>query len=132
MSYQKGHPQYNTGRTWFQKGHTPTAPFKKGNIPWNKGLKGVQAGEKHWNWKGGRQTSGNGYIYIYLPEHPESDSRGRVYEHRIVMEKALNRFLLKGEVIDHINGDRKDNRPENLRVFSSNGEHLSVTMRKNR
>jgi len=26
--------------------------FKKGNIPWNKGLKGFLAGEKHYNWKG--------------------------------------------------------------------------------
>lgn len=27
--------------------------FKKGQIPWNKGLKGFRAGEKNSNWKGG-------------------------------------------------------------------------------
>jgi len=28
----------------------------RGNTPWNKGLKGFMAGEKHYNWKGGAGT----------------------------------------------------------------------------
>ena len=28
----------------------------RGHIPWNKGLKGFMAGERHWNWQGGIQT----------------------------------------------------------------------------
>ena len=42
------------------------------------------------------------------------------HTHRIVAEQILGRPLLPGEVVHHINGD---NRPENLRVFSSQAEH---------
>ena len=54
MKWPKG-TQTNTGRTHFKEGHIPankgtTRPgvggVKKGNIPWNKGLKGTQVA---WN-----------------------------------------------------------------------------------
>ena len=44
------------------------------------------------------------------------------YIHREVMERFLNRKLLRDEQVHHINGDHFDNRIENLKVMS-NKEH---------
>jgi hypothetical protein len=50
-----------------------------------------------------------------------------IYEHRLVLEQTLGRYLLPEEVVDHIDGLTLHNAPENLRLFSSNAAHLSAT-----
>lgn len=82
-------------------------------------------GEDHYNWRGGRQKHGDGYIQLYKPDHPSSDKRGRIMEHRYVMEVYLGRVLDKDEHIHHLNGDKTDNRIENLKIMS-NKEHLEL------
>jgi hypothetical protein len=64
------------------------------------------------------------YRRVYRPDHPYADSKGCVRFHRLVMEEKLGRYLEPWEVVDHINKDRQDNRPENLRLFSSNSAHM--------
>ena len=65
-----------------------------------------------------------GYVRILCPESPMADIDGYVFEHRLVMEEYLGRYLEREEVVHHINGDKMDNRIENLELYSSNGEHM--------
>ena len=101
--------------------------FKKGHIPWNKGKTFPELSrENSYNWKGGRSTT-QGYIRIYLPEHPFA-SYGYVFEHRLVMEEHLGRYLTSKEVVHHKNGNRADNRLENLKLFNGAGDHLRMEL----
>ncbi len=76
-------------------------------------------GEKsHW-WRGGRYMK-NGYISILLrPGDPfieMATTSNYLFEHRLVMAKHLGRCLKSSEVVHHRNGDKKDNRLENLEL----------------
>lgn len=45
------------------------------------------------------------------------------HTHRIVAEQMLGRPLKPGEVVHHIDGNKRNNNPENLMVFASQKEH---------
>jgi hypothetical protein len=67
-------------------------------------------GESHPRWKGGWHNH-CGYKIITF-------NCKRMYEHRHIMEQHLGRKLLKDEVIHHINGNKSDNRIENLQIMN--------------
>lgn len=58
-----------------------------------------------------------GYRRLYRPDHPNADRTGCVHEHTVVMSEVLGRSLIKGENVHHKNGNRADNRPENLELW---------------
>ena len=76
---------------------------------------GDRLGDKSANWKGGK-TKTYGYIAVKI--------NGKyIAEHRIVAATVMKRGLRKGEVVHHIDRNRKNNKPNNLYVFKSQSEH---------
>lgn len=74
--------------------------------------------EENPNWKGGRTITSHGYVLLKRPDHPNADDRGYVYEHRLVAAEKLGRPIRSDEHVHHKNGDKQDNRPENLEVLT--------------
>lgn len=84
-------------------------------------------GERANNWRGGRVMRG-GYVEVRIsPDHPFYNemvlANGYVREHRLVMAEHLGRPLHKDEVVHHKNGNKTDNRIENLELYVSFQEH---------
>lgn len=104
----------------------------KDTTPWNKGKKGLQIawnkgitvffGEDHPRWNGGRRVRKNKDWYVVL----WTGNKESKLEHRKVMEDFIGRELSSEEVVHHINGDKGDNRIENLELLPNQSVHASI------
>jgi hypothetical protein len=77
----------------------------------------------------GKFTNGGGYVCVYVPPNTpgalryakcKHSKKTYMLEHRLVMQQILGRPLKKTETIHHKNGNREDNRPENLELRYGN------------
>ena len=101
---------------------------EKGFGKWMKGRGGSQS----CLWKGGKYKDGNGYIWIYMPNHPFANVRKYVKRANLVMEKHLGRPLIFPELIHHKGihfpigsiENRQDDTIENLQLFTNVSEHM--------
>lgn len=62
--------------------------------------------------------SGKGYI-----------KKNGIHEHRLVAEKKLGRHLEPGEIVHHIDGNKRNNEPDNLIVITQS-EHIREHLRR--
>lgn len=64
-----------------------------------------------------RFGTGKGKWYLKL--------QGR-YLHRTIAEQKIGRPLRPGEIVHHIDGDKRNNSPENLEVLKNQREHFLI------
>ncbi len=90
------------------------------------------SGKGHASWKGGKTIHENGYILVKCPGHPRAHKyTNYVFEHILIAEKKIGRFLKENECTHHINGIKTDNRPKNITVMTkSNHMKLHAQKRK--
>lgn len=122
----KGRPRKEEVKEKIRKGNLGKAVSKETR----KKISDANKGRESPNWNGGKRHRSDGYIQSFKPDHPNSCKEGYIMEHRLVMEKKLGRYLKLEEIVHHKNKIRNDNRPENLKLFSSVGEHTSFHAKK--
>lgn len=111
--------------------------FKKGHVPFNKGMKGFRpsketeftsgehhTGENHPSWKGGEQQITDDCVYLW------TGTNKRVRRPRQIYEEHYGK-IPKGFVIWHIDGDKKNDDPSNLEAISR-GECMQRNFKKGR
>jgi len=95
-------------------------------------MTGSRSGENHHSWSGGVIAADGGYlkekVAVNDPLRSMGGRNGYVPQHRLVMARSIGRALSRSETVHHINGNRADNRIENLEL--RHGKHgIGVAMK---
>jgi hypothetical protein len=103
------------GRVWIMN----SGCFKKGQKPWNAGVKGIHlspatefkkgemVGSDHYSWKGGEQLNKKDCAYLYDGINKRIRRPKKMYE-------DANGEVPKGWIIYHLDGDKDNDHLDNL------------------
>ena|SRR3990167_4538337 len=76
-------------------------------------------GTDHPNYNGGHRNK-RGYMTIW-----DNNKKKNVLEHRVIVERTINRQLRSSEIVHHINHDKTDNSLENL-IIMNQSDHVKL------
>lgn len=142
-AYKKGDVPWITEKKHSEESKNKMKKSLKGRKAWNKGKKNHYESwckgknnikiskDKHYLWKGGK-TIKQGYLFLLKPEHPNAGSIGYIKNSRFIMSQHLNRPLKSTEIVHHINGNKLDDRIENLTILnrSEHAKHHAQLRRR--
>jgi len=100
----------------YRSGKAPCG-FKKGEKKSKKTkikMAKSKIGKKNPSYKNGKFKTKSGHILVLKPKHPLCNTNGYIYEHRLVMEKKIGRYLKVYEQVHHIDGNSSNNNISNL------------------
>lgn len=86
-------------------------------------------GEQNPSYKRGKTIHSNGsykYYKVLAPKHPFCDKKGYVFEHRLIMEKHIGRYMDKQEVVHHIDKNGLNNNIDNLILLPNSAAHSAL------
>lgn len=84
--------------------------------------------EKAANYKTGAREN-NGYIEVEARWHPSKSKKGYVSLHRLIAEARAGRFLNPGEIVHHVDHDKKNNHWNNLQIMTQSA-HARIHLKQ--
>jgi hypothetical protein len=70
------------------------------------------------------------YRLVKAPNHPRATANGFVYEHVLVAEKVLGRYMPDGAEVHHVDANKRNNANENLVICQDHAFHLLLHQRQ--
>jgi hypothetical protein len=91
---------------------------------------GRLTGTERYNWKGeGAKYVKQGYVYLYISNHPRAGKNHYIPEHTLIAEKAIGHYLPPKAEVHHHNKIKGDNKHRNLIVCEDRQYHKIIHIR---